>query len=101
MRSWMFPALLALVSGCVASAPKKVAAPSPPPRVQTAAEAKAQQQAYDRGLAAFGKEDYVSARKAFAEAVRLGPATPLGRRAKENLQKVESILKNLRELDKP
>lgn len=81
-----------LVGGC--AAPKK---PAPAP-VQAAGSQAAQKRAYDRGVALFGEEKYEQARRAWKEAVSLGPATPVGRKAKDNLDKVETILRSLQEI---
>ena len=94
----MLLASLALTSGCASWQTQKPVhhrqRPAPPPP----ADPEAQKKAYDQGEAYFGEEKYLEARKAWQEAVRLGPATLLAKKAQENLQKVDSILKSLKEL---
>jgi TolA-binding protein len=92
--------LLLVTTGCVT--PKKVrhtprspsARPQPKP-----VDAKAQQYYYDRGLQQYSKENYDEAEEAFEQAVENGPNTPLGQKAKENLKKVQQILKTLEEIE--
>lgn len=74
--------------------PAKSAASAKP-----AFSAAAQQKAYDRGVAAYSEERYEDARKAWQEAVRMSSATAAGKKAQENLVKVETILRNLRALE--
>lgn len=83
-----------LVGGC-AAAKKPAAAPAP---VAANSQA-AQKRAYDRGVALFGEEKYEQARRAWKDAVSMGPATPIGKKAKDNLDKVETILKSLQEIE--
>lgn len=83
--------------------PKKA---EPPPKALPAAkpavprvDAKAQQQAYDEGMRLYSEEKYREAKQAWQRAVRHGPATELGRKAQEHLQKTEQILQNLKEIE--
>jgi TolA-binding protein len=62
-------------------------------------DAKAQQHYYDLGLQQYSKEDYDEAEESFEQAVAYGPNTPLGQKAKENLKKVQKILKTLEEIE--
>jgi outer membrane protein assembly factor BamD (BamD/ComL family) len=99
---------LLIVAAC---APAKPAPPPPlPPKQQKAkkpaarpqqkaVDAKAQKRAYDQGLQYYSAEDYPNAKEAFEEVVDLGPNTPLGLKAQENLKKIEKILKTLDELE--
>lgn len=89
------PLVLAALAACQAG-PKKPAKGAPARPVFSAAS---QQKAYDRGVAAFSEERYEDARKAWQEAVRMSPGTPVGRKAQENLAKVDTILRNLRALE--
>lgn len=98
----LFAALLALGPvGCQSWKPRKAPAKAsrahraPPARV----DLDGQRRAYERGVAHFGEDKFAEAREAWLEAVRRGPETELGRKARENLAKVENILKSLRELN--
>lgn len=62
-------------------------------------DVKAQQQYYDEGLQLYSKENYGEAKEAFQEVIDLGPNTPLGLKAKENLTKIDQILKTLKEIE--
>jgi hypothetical protein len=88
-------AILLLAAACQtgSKAPAKGGASKP---VFSAA---AQQRAYDRGVAAFSEERYEDARRSWQEAVRMSPGTTTGRKAQENLSKVDTILRNLKALE--
>jgi len=60
---------------------------------------KAQQQHYDEGLQQYSKDNYGEAKEAFQQVVDLGPNTELGLKAKENLKKIDQILKTLDEIE--
>lgn len=60
---------------------------------------KAQQQAYDRGLKLFSRENYQAAQKAWKQAVRMNPKSAVGKKSSQNLRKVEQILQSLREIE--
>ena len=77
-------------------APAKRRAPKKPVRKT---DPKAQERAYNRGLRLFSQEKYQEAQAAWKQAVKQGPATPLGKKSKENLRKVEKILESLREIE--
>ena len=94
--------IVVLLAACVPQKSKKGSAAAGKPGVRPAAASvnPAQKKAYDQGVKHFGEERYAEARASWREAVKLGPSTPLGRKAQENLQKVDSILSSLRELEK-
>src|SRR4051812_16617806 len=89
---YLAPAAALLWLGCAAG-PR--AALQPPPAVDLAA----QRQAYDRGVSSFGRERYAEARQAWREAVRDGPLTPVGLKARRQLEKVDQVLRTLSEID--
>ncbi len=60
---------------------------------------KAQQQHYDQGLQYYSQEHYRQAKESFQQVVELGPNTPLGVKAQENLRKIDRILKTLEEIE--
>jgi outer membrane protein assembly factor BamD (BamD/ComL family) len=62
-------------------------------------DAKAQQHYYDLGLRYYLKENYKKAKRAFQIVVENGPNTELGLKARENLKKIEQILKTLEEME--
>ncbi|HBL19224.1 MAG: hypothetical protein A2X36_03100 [Elusimicrobia bacterium GWA2_69_24] len=72
----------------------KNAAPAPK------ADPQAQEKAYQLGLRLFQEERYDGAKKAWQDAVRLGPDTALGKQAQANLKKVERMLDSLKEIGK-
>ena len=85
-------------SGCALFT--KPAPPPPPakPAPRSHNDTRAQQQHYDQGLQQYSKENYGEAREAFEQVVELGPNTPLGLKAQENLKKIQQILKTLEEM---
>jgi hypothetical protein len=94
-----------IVAGC-ATAPQAPPPPAPPKHPkrtvrpqQKPVDVKAQKRYYDQGLQYYSAEDYANAKEAFEEVVDLGPNTALGLKAKENLKKIEKILKTLDELE--
>ena len=101
--------LSVLLCGCPPqkkSSPKAARPANAAAKARSAAPAKpvdpvAQKQAYERGLTLYGEEKYAEAQKAWQESVRMGPNTPLGKKSQEYLQKVGSILQNLKEMDQP
>lgn len=62
---------------------------------QKPVDPKAQQRFYDQGLQHYSKEKYELAREAFRKVVEISPNNNLGVRAKENLVKINQILKTL------
>jgi len=86
-------------SGCAGLGRKQAPPPKPLARPAAPVDSQAQQKAYDRGVSHFSEEGYPEAKKAWQEAVRLGPGTPVGRKAQENLTKVGAILKSLQEIE--
>ena len=87
------------LSGC-ALWPWQKAASSPQKPVSRAhvVDAKAQHHYYDLGLRQYSQENYGDAKEAFQQAVDFGPNTDLGIKAKENLKKIDQILKTLEEI---
>jgi hypothetical protein len=47
----------------------------------------------------YSRENYGEAKEAFEQALALGPNTALGVKARENLKKIERILKTLEEIE--
>jgi len=68
-------------------------------KTQQHADPIAQQQYYDQGLQHYSKDNYGEARAAFQQVVDLGPNTALGLKAKENLKKIDQILKTVEEIE--
>ena len=93
---------LLLLSGCAslrqgtnkqpAAKPAKTSTKASPAQASSPA---AQKEAYDRGLKLYTQEKYKEARKAWQEAVKLGPGTPLGKKSQEYLQNVEKTIQTL------
>lgn len=89
-----------LVAGCTTwptaspPPPKPISRPRPKP-----VDVKAQRQYYDQGLQLYSKENYGEAKEAFEQVVDLGPNTALGTKARENLKKIQQILKTLEEIE--
>ncbi len=94
-----YGASLLLVIGCATTqtAPSKPASAhrQQPKRV----DIKAQQRVYDQGLQYYSEEHYNKAQESFKEVIRLGPNTSLAAKARENLKKIDQILKTLKELE--
>lgn len=90
--------LIVVLGACVPTKNKKTASKGPIKPV--ASNAVAQKRSYDAGVGHFAEERYAAAKKAWQETVRLGPATAIGQKAKDNLQKVDAILSSLNELEK-
>ncbi len=89
-----------VVAGCATWQKTPPPIPKPASRPQAKpVDAKAQQQYYDLGLQHYSKENYGEAKKAFKEVIELGPNTKLGLKAKENLKKIDQILKTLEEIE--
>lgn len=87
-----------------ASTQKKTSGPSktttPAAKPQPAVDAQAQQLQYDLGMKHYAEENYAEAKKAWEQAVRLGPNTPLADKARENIKKTDQIINTLNELNK-
>lgn len=101
-RYYCLPLMAALAfvpAGC--AGPRAARGRTPAPAAAKAAKAgrtgsyAAQKAAYDRGMKYYTQEQYKNARKAWQEAVRLGPATPLGQQAQKYLEDVEQTIKTL------
>lgn len=73
--------------------------PQKPSTHQPHIDPKAQQQHYDEGLQQYSKDNYGEAKAAFQSVVDLGPNTALGLKAKDNLKKIDQIIKTLEEIE--
>jgi outer membrane protein assembly factor BamD (BamD/ComL family) len=93
--------LLLLSAGCAhkRTPPPQASHTKRPPR-SPVVDLKAQQRYYDKGLQHYSKENYDEAREAFQQALEAGPNTHLGRKAQENIRKIDQILKTLKEMEK-
>ena len=85
-------------SGCATWHKAPPSQPKPSARPQHV-DAKAQQVYYDLGLQHYSREDYGAAQEAFQQVIDLGPNTPLGMKAQENLRKIHRILKTVEEIE--
>lgn len=95
-RPVLAAAFLALLCGCAGSRPsRKTQASARSAAAKAAVSTAEQKNAYDRGMKFFTQEQYKEARRAWQEAVRLGPATPVGKQAQEYLRNVEQTIKTL------
>ena len=65
-----------------------------------AADPQAQQRLYDLGMKNYTQENYTEAKKAWQQAIQLGPKSALADKARENLKKADQILKTLQEMEK-
>lgn len=91
--------LLSAVAGCATTKTSR-SHRKPSARSQTKpVDAKAQQYYYDLGLQQYSKENYDEAEESFEQAVEYGPNTLVGQKAKENLKKVQKILRTLEEIE--
>jgi len=92
---------LVILSGCTTW--PKIFSSSPPQKVSNShpqhIDPKAQQQHYDEGLQQYSKDNYGEAKVAFQQVVDLGPNTVLGLKARDNLKKIDQILKTLEEIE--
>ena len=95
-RLIMYGLVLLVMAGC-ATWPKSF--PFKPSSRQQSVDAKAQKRHYDQGLQQYSKDNYGEAKNSFQQVVDLGPNTPLGLKAQENLKKLEQILKTLEEIE--
>jgi outer membrane protein assembly factor BamD (BamD/ComL family) len=82
-----------LVSGCFAAHKSKGTLQTKP------VDAKVQQRYYNRGLKQYSNEKYGKAKETFQRVTEYGPNTVLGIKARENLKKIERILKTLEEIE--
>ncbi len=99
-------AALLLSSGCACLFPEQTRSghsgdprPSSQRSPGKSSEAKDQQRYYDIGLQHYSREDYGRAKKAFQHVVDMGPNTPLGQKAQENLRKIQQIERTLQEIE--
>ena len=94
--------LLLITAGmvCLALAGCALFQKTPPPRSPARqTDVRAQQQYYDLGLHEYSKENYGEAKEAFEKVIELGPNTSLGQKARENLKKIQRILRTLEEIE--
>lgn len=57
-----------------------------------------QQKYYDTGMRYYSQEKYAAAKKAWQRVIKLGRRTELANKARENIKKVDQILKTLKEM---
>ena len=57
-----------------------------------------QQQYYDMGMKYYSQEKYAEAKKSWQKVIKLGKRTELADKARENIKKVDQILKTLKEM---
>lgn len=88
--------LLAALGGCGGSrsASKSRSSAKVPP-AKASFSAAEQKKAYDRGMKFYTQEQYKEARKAWQEAVRMGPSTTIGKQAQDYLRDVEQTIRTL------
>lgn len=92
-------ALIAMLSACAA---RTATPPKPLPKKQVQPKPvnpAAQQHYYNLGFKHYANENYKEAKKAFQQAVDNGPDTNLGVKARENLKKIEQIMKTLKDME--
>jgi hypothetical protein len=61
-------------------------------------ESTTQQKYYDMGMRYYSQEKYDDAKKAWQRVIKLGKRTDLANKARENIKKVDQILKTLKEM---
>ena len=84
--------IICLFSACVH---KTVPQKTPEPNVDMVLV----QEFYNIGLQYYADENYLEAKKAWQQVVRMAPNTKLASKSREYLKKVDKILKTLRELE--
>lgn len=75
--------------------------PQHPPKTATLpppGESTSQQAHYDLGMRYYAHEKYEEAKKAWERVIKLGKRTALAEKARENIKKVNQILKTLKEM---
>lgn len=78
--------------------PTKIA-PKPPVQKTPEAPGESQQQKYyNMGMRYYSQEKYAEAKKAWQRVIKLGKRTALANKARENIKKIDQILKTLREI---
>lgn len=88
--------LLAGLCGCAGPRAASKSQPSPKAAAAKPAVSSAEQKkAYDRGMKFYTQEQYKEARKAWQEAVRMGPNTSIGKQAQDYLRDVEQTIRTL------
>jgi outer membrane protein assembly factor BamD (BamD/ComL family) len=98
LRLITYSLVLLLASGCT-TWPKIFPSQQKSSPRQQHTDARAQQQYYDLGLQQYSKDNYGEAKASFQQVVDLGPNTTLGLKAKDNLKKIDQILKTLEEIE--
>jgi outer membrane biosynthesis protein TonB len=79
----------------------KAAPKAPPPKAVAPpplGESVSQQNYYDMGMRYYSQEKYADAKKAWQRVIKLGRRTALANKARENIKKVDQILKTLKEM---
>jgi len=77
----------------------KPAAKEPESKATQASKIQAEQQKYyNTGMRYYSQEKYVEAKKAWQTVIKLGRKTDLAEKARENIKKVDQILKTLKEM---
>lgn len=79
----------------------KIETQSPSPLTttpQTPVETNPQQKYYNMGMRYYAQEKYNEAKKAWQRVIKLGKRTDLADKARENIKKVDQILKTLKEM---
>lgn len=95
-RAFTAALLLAALGGCGGTrSASKSQTPSKGAPAKAAFSAAEQKKAYDRGMKFYAQEQYKEARKAWQEAVRMGPSTPIGKQAQDYLRDVEQTIRTL------
>ena len=99
-RAWYFKRMLFCMI-CMGVAGCALWSKTPPQKTISRPHAveRSQQQYYDHGLEQYSRENYGDAKAAFEHVVELDPNTALGVKARENLKKIERILKTLEEIE--
>lgn len=95
-RAFTAMLFLAALGGC--AGPRTAAKNQPSSKgaaVKTSVSAAEQKKAYDRGMKFYTQEQYKEARKAWQEAVRMGPNTAIGKQAQDYLRDVEQTIRTL------
>ncbi|MGV8059270.1 MAG: hypothetical protein AB2L12_14795 [Smithellaceae bacterium] len=74
------------------------AVPQKPADKTPSTEPSSQQKYYDMGMRYYSQEKYTEAKKAWQRVIKLGKRTALADKARENIKKVDQILKTLKEM---
>ena len=88
-----------LISGCAGLGQREPPRARRPARPVQTVDPVQQQKYYDIGLKYYTEEHYAEAKEAWQQAIQCGPDTPLAKRARENLEKTDKILKTLKSME--